>query len=328
MTKIDPAMALKVSGLSVEFVEPGTRWRALDDVRLEIRRGEILGLVGESGAGKSLTGAAIIRLLPPKAEIVAGRIEVDGTDILSLSSSQIIRFRGKRVGSVFQDPLTSLDPLFTIGDQLVETIRLHMPADRHVAKERAIKLLDEVGIPAASRRFAQYPHEFSGGMRQRVVIALALCADPALLIADEPTTALDVSIQAQVLALLRRLCEQRAMGMLLITHDLGVVAETAHRVAVLYAGRIVEQGPVSDVIGRPMHPYAERLMNSIPQIGRDLDRLPQIAGMMPRRSPDDRGCSFGPRCNVRKAGCSDVQPQLMLAETRQVACFNPRLAEA
>jgi len=316
---------LTVSGLTVDFATDNGNWRALDDVSLSIRKGEILGLVGESGAGKSLTGAAIIRLLPPRATTVGGRVLVDGIDALSLSAPDLRKLRGKRVGSVFQDPLTSLDPLFTVGEQLVETISVHLNIDRGEAKRRALALLDEVGIPGAARRFDQYPHEFSGGMRQRVVIALALCADPSLLIADEPTTALDVSIQAQILDLIVRICDERDMGVLLISHDLGVIAETAHRVAVLYAGRIVEEGPADEIIARPMHPYSIGLMRSIPQIGVDQERLPQIGGLMPRSKAGDAGCSFSPRCGTRSAGCEVAKPDLMQAQFRRVACFHPAL---
>src|SRR6185312_12819310 len=276
------APLLAVRNLRVEFNTRRGTLVAVDDVSFEIAPGEVLGVVGESGAGKSITGSAIIGLLEPPGRIAAGEIVLEGQRIDRLSGEELRRIRGRRIGAIFQDPLTSLNPLYTIGEQLVETIRTHLPLDAAAARRRAIELLGEVGIPAPERRIDHYPHHFSGGMRQRVVIALALCANPRLIIADEPTTALDVSIQAQIITLLKRLGREHGTAVMLVTHDMGVIAETADRVAVMYAGRIVEIGPVQQVIHVPQHPYTAGLMGSIPSVGQDLERLPQIEGSMPR----------------------------------------------
>src|SRR5262249_26290352 len=240
---------------------------AVNEVSFEIAAGEVLGVVGESGAGKSLTGAAVIGLLEPPGRIAGGEGRLKGRRIDNLPPEPLRQVRGRRIRMVIQDPLTSLNPLYRIGDQIVETIRTHMSMSEAKARERAIALLTEAGIQGARERIDSYPHQFSGGMRQRVVLALALCAEPDLLIADEPTTALDVSIQAQIIALLKRLCRERETAVMLITHDLGVIAETADRVAVMYAGRIAEIGPVRDVVQRPHHPYTKGLMGAIPTIG-------------------------------------------------------------
>ena len=261
---------LDVRNLRVEFPTRRGVLTAVDDVSFAIAPGEVLGVVGESGAGKSLTGAAIIGLLEPPGHVAGGQILLDGARIDNLPHDAMRRIRGRRIGAIFQDPLASLDPLYSIGRQLTETIRTHLPMSDAAARSRAIELLQEVGIPAAARRIDHYPHQFSGGMRQRVVIALALAAQPQLIIADEPTTALDVSIQAQIITLLRRLCRDHATAVMLITHDMGVIAETADRVAVMYAGRIVEIGPVADVIRAPRHPYTIGLMGSIPSLAGNL----------------------------------------------------------
>src|ERR1700681_1461714 len=242
---------------------------ALDDVSFDIAPGEVLGVVGESGAGKSITGTAIIGLLEPPGRIAGGEILLEGSRIDKLPGEAMRKIRGRRIGAIFQDPLTSLNPLYTIGHQLVETIQTHLPMNAAQARARAIELLGEVGIPAPERRIDNYPHQFSGGMRQRVVIALALCAHPQLIIADEPTTALDVSIQAQIITLLKRLCRDNGTAVMLVTHDMGVIAETADRVAVMYAGRVVEIGPVQEVIHNPQHPYTAGLMGSIPAVGQE-----------------------------------------------------------
>ncbi|HET9651274.1 MAG TPA: ABC transporter ATP-binding protein, partial [Usitatibacter sp.] len=273
---------LAVRHLRVEFNTRRGTLVAVDDVSFDIAPGEVLGVVGESGAGKSITGTAIIGLLEPPGRIAAGEVRLEGERIDNLSPEAMRKVRGRRIGAIFQDPLTSLNPLYTIGHQIVETIQTHLPMNAAQARKRAIELLGEVGIPAPERRIDHYPHQFSGGMRQRVVIALALCANPRLIIADEPTTALDVSIQAQIITLLKRLCREHGTAVLLITHDMGVIAETADRVAVMYAGRIVEIGPVQQVIHDPQHPYTTGLMGSIPAVGQELERLPQIEGSMPR----------------------------------------------
>ena len=294
---------------------------AIRSVSLRIARGEILGVVGESGAGKSLTGTAVTGLLEPPGRIAGGEILLQGERIDNLPAKAMRRIRGRRIGTVFQDPLTSLNPLLRVGDQLVETIRAHLPLSRAEARTRALSLLREVGIPAAEQRLAHYPHQFSGGMRQRVVIALALAADPVLLIADEPTTALDVSVQAQVTGLIKRLCRERGMAVMLVTHDMGVIAETADQVAVLYAGRVVEVGPVGEVLRAPRHPYTLGLMAAIPTMQARRERLAQIDGAMPRLDAMPRGCAFHPRCPAAMAACREAVPALMGPETHRAACL-------
>ena len=295
--------------------------KALDKISFSIARGEILGIVGESGAGKSLTGAAIIGLLQPPGRVNGGAIELCGLRIDNLPAEPMRRLRGRRIGVIFQDPLTSLDPLQTIGDQLVETIRTHQALTARAARARALDLLDEVGIPAAVSRLGAYPHEFSGGMRQRVVIALALAGQPDLLIADEPTTALDVSVQAQIIGLLKRLCRDHGLAVMLITHDMGVIATTADRVAVLYAGRIVEIGGVHDVVRAPLHPYTRGLIGAIPRLTTPVRRLSQIPGAMPRLADIPEGCAFAPRCVYVFDRCLVRQPPLVASATGAAACF-------
>jgi peptide/nickel transport system ATP-binding protein len=281
----------------------------------------MLGVVGESGAGKSLTGMAIIGLLEPPGRIAAGEIRLEGVRIDNLPAEAMRHIRGKRIGAIFQDPLTSLNPLFTIGEQLVETIELHLQSGSAAARRRAIDLLAEVGIPAPELRLDQYPHQFSGGMRQRVVIALALAGRPRLIVADEPTTALDVSIQAQIITLLKRLAAEHDTAVMLITHDMGVIAETADRVAVLYAGRLAEIGPVREVIHAPYHPYTRGLMSSIPKLGEGRERLAQIDGAMPRLNAIPPGCAYNPRCPERFARCTVERPSLLPAGTNFAACW-------
>jgi peptide/nickel transport system ATP-binding protein len=299
---------LELRGLSVEFATRRGRLRAVDGVSFAIAPGEILGVVGESGAGKSLTGTAVTGLLEPPGRIAAGEILLDGEPIQDLPPAAMRRIRGRRIGAIFQDPLTSLNPLFTVGDQLVETIRAHLPLSREAARARALALLEEVGIPAAAQRIGHHPHQFSGGMRQRVVIALALCAEPRLVIADEPTTALDVSIQAQITALLKRLCRAHGTAVMLVTHDMGVIAETADRVAVMYAGRVVEIGPVEQLLRAPRHPYTSGLMASIPARRHRAARLAQIEGAMPRLDAMPPGCAFHPRCPEAGPRCAVEAP--------------------
>ena len=312
---------LEVRNLRVEFPTRRGTLLALDDISFEIAPGEVLGVVGESGAGKSLTGAAIIGLLEPPGRIAGGEIRLEGQRIDHLPYEQLRRIRGRRIGAIFQDPLTSLNPLYTVGRQLVETIQTHLPVSADEARKRAIKLLQETGIPAAEHRIDQYPHQFSGGMRQRVVIALALAADPKLIVADEPTTALDVSIQAQIISLLKRLCKEHGAAVMLVTHDMGVIAETCDRVAVLYAGRIAEIGPVGDVIHRPQHPYTAGLMGSIPAMDEDRERLLQIDGAMPRLNAIPAGCAFNPRCPKVVDRCRSERPDLMDAGATRAACW-------
>jgi peptide/nickel transport system ATP-binding protein len=312
---------LSVRDLTVEFPTRRGTLRAVDGVSFDVAAGEVLGIVGESGAGKSLTGAAIIRLLEPPGRIAAGTVRLQGERIDQLSAAAFRHIRGARIGMVFQDPLSSLNPLYTIGRQIIETIETHLAVSAAAARRRAVALLSEVGIPAAEQRLDAYPHEFSGGMRQRVVIALALAAEPELVIADEPTTALDVSVQAQVIAVLKRLTRDRGTAVILITHDMGVIAETADRVAVMYAGRIVEIGPVREVIQHPRHPYTRGLMGSIPTLTGSRSRLEQIPGTMPRLSEIPPGCAFNPRCPLAFARCRAERPELAPYGPAEAACF-------
>ena len=312
---------LEVQDLTVEFPTRRGRLRALDGVSFAIEAGQVLGVVGESGAGKSLTGAAIIGLLEPPGRISGGQVLLDGKRIDTLNHDQMRRVRGKQVGAIFQDPLTTLNPLYTVGRQLAETMQAHLGLSDSDARRRAIGWLEEVGIPAAARRVDAYPHEFSGGMRQRVVIALALCAEPRLVIADEPTTALDVSIQAQIIALLKNLTREHGTAVMLVTHDMGVIAETADRVAVMYAGRVIEIGPVRDVVHQPSHPYTEGLMASIPSLTERVERLRQIDGAMPRLTAIPPGCPYNPRCPQVFNKCRVDRPGLMPARATQAACW-------
>ncbi|HEX6706307.1 MAG TPA: ABC transporter ATP-binding protein [Albitalea sp.] len=312
---------LDVRHLRVEFPTRRGTLVALDDISFSIAPGEILGVVGESGAGKSLTGAAIIGLLDPPGRIAGGEIHFGGRRIDNLPYEEMRKVRGRSIGAIFQDPLTSLNPLYTIGQQLVETIQTHLSVSASDARRRAIRLLEETGIQAAEQRIDQYPHQFSGGMRQRVVIALALAAEPKLIVADEPTTALDVSVQAQIISLLKRLCKQHGAAAMLVTHDMGVIAETCDRVAVMYAGRIAEIGPVQDVIHAPAHPYTTGLMGSIPAMDADRERLLQIDGAMPRLTAIPSGCAFHPRCPHAFARCRVERPELLDAGATRAACW-------
>jgi len=312
---------LEVRNLRVEFPTRRGKLVALDDVTFDIAPGEILGVVGESGAGKSLTGAAIIGLLDPPGRVASGEIRFDGRRIDNLPYEEMRKVRGRHIGAIFQDPLTSLNPLYTIGRQLTETILTHLPVSFEEARQRAIRLLQETGIPAAEARIDQFPHQFSGGMRQRVVIALALAAEPRLIVADEPTTALDVSIQAQIISLLKRLCRDHGAAVMLITHDMGVIAETCDRVAVMYAGRVAEIGPVRDVIHSPAHPYTVGLMGSIPAMDEDRERLLQIDGSMPRLTAIPAGCAFNPRCEKVFDRCRVERPDLLAAGATRAACW-------
>ena len=312
---------LQVSNLVVEFPHRRGTLRALDDISFEIAPGEILGVVGESGAGKSLTGAAIIGLLEPPGRVAGGEIRLEGQRIDNLDHEAMRHIRGRKIGAIFQDPLTSLNPLYTIGRQLIETIRAHLPVGEGEARRRAIGLLQDTGIPAAAQRIDHFPHQFSGGMRQRVVIALALAAEPKLIVADEPTTALDVSIQAQIIELLKGICKDRGAAVMLITHDMGVIAETCDRVAVMYAGRVAEIGPVHEVIHQPAHPYTAGLMAAIPDMTMDRERLNQIDGAMPRLNAIPRGCAYNPRCPRVFDHCLAERPDLFNAGATRAACW-------
>ena len=316
-----PEPLLRVENLRVELPIRRNVLTAIDDISFTIGPGEVLGVVGESGAGKSLTGAAIIGLLEPPLRIAAGRVTLAGRRIDNLPSEAMRRIRGREIGAIFQDPLTSLNPLYTIGRQLVETIRTHLDLSPAAARDQALALLREVGIAGAEARIDHYPHQFSGGMRQRVVIALAIAANPRLIIADEPTTALDVSIQAQIIALLKRLCRDHGTAIMLVTHDMGVIAETAHRVAVMYAGRIVEIGAVAEIVAHPRHPYTRGLMDSIPRIGGRRQRLRQIDGAMPRLGAIPAGCPFNQRCPEVADRCRRQRPDLLPAAGTEAACW-------
>ena len=311
---------LSVLNLRIEFPTRRGTLVAVDDISFNIAPGEILGVVGESGAGKSLTGAAIIGLLEPPGRIAQGQILLEGQRIDNLPYEKMRKIRGRRIGAIFQDPLTSLNPLYSVGRQLIETIQTHLPLSDRQARDRALELLEEVGIPSASERIDHYPHQFSGGMRQRVVIALALCAEPRLIIADEPTTALDVSIQAQIISLLKRLCHEHGTAVMLVTHDMGVIAEAADRVAVMYSGRIAEIGLVQEVVRAAKHPYTHGLMGSIPHIGHHVDQLTQIEGSMPRLQEIPAGCPFNPRCEQVMDRCRSVRPDLQPTDKSRVAC--------
>ncbi len=312
---------LDVRDLHIEFDTRHGALKAIDGVSLQIAPGEILGVVGESGAGKSLTGTAITGLLESPGRIAGGKIHLEGHRIDTLSQDEMRRLRGRRIGAIFQDPLTSLNPLYTVGRQLIETIRTHLPMSKAQARQKAIQLLSEVGLPAPETRIDQYPHQFSGGMRQRVVIALALCADPKLVIADEPTTALDVSVQAQIITVLKRLCREQGTAVMLVTHDMGVIAEAADRVAVMYAGRLVEVGPVAEVVKSAKHPYTQGLMNSIPTVLHDVERLEQIEGSMPRLTAIPEGCAFNPRCPHAFSRCRVERPNLIAVGDSDAACW-------
>ncbi len=312
---------LEDKNLVVEFPNRRGTLRALDGISFDIAPGEILGVVGESGAGKSLTGASIIGLLEPPGRIASGQISLQGQRIDNLPYEQMRHIRGRKIGAIFQDPLTSLNPLYSIGKQLMETIQTHLPVNAAEARARAISLLQDTGIPAAEQRIDNYPHQFSGGMRQRVVIALALAAEPQLIVADEPTTALDVSIQAQIISLLKNICKSRGAAVMLITHDMGVIAETCDRVAVMYAGRIVEIGPVHAVINHPAHPYTAGLMAAIPDMTIERDKLHQIEGTMPRLNAIPTGCAFNPRCEKAFDRCTQERPELAATGATSAACW-------
>ncbi len=314
---------LKVDDLRLAFVLGGGTVYPVDGVSFSIARGETLALVGESGCGKSLTSLALLRLVPPPGEIAEGsRITLDGTDLLALRESDMRAVRGGRIGMVFQDPMTSLNPVLTVGDQVSETIRAHRKASGREAKERAVALLGETGIPDPILRYSAYPHQLSGGLRQRVMIAIALAADPELLIADEPTSALDVTVQAQILELLDQLRQNRGMSVLLITHDLGVVAGRADRVAVMYAGQIVETADTASLFRRPAHPYTRALFASMPRLDRARERLSPIAGAVPVPGAWPTGCRFHPRCPEVLERCStDVPPVTALGGACASRCW-------
>jgi len=299
---------LEVKDLKTHFPTRAGLVRSVDGVSFYLDRGELLGLVGESGCGKSITALSVMRLIAPPGKIVNGQILFDGKDLLKLSDQEMRQMRGDDIAMIFQDPMTSLNPVYTVGEQIAEALRLHRNLSRKQARQAAIEAMREVAIPDPGRRIDDYPHQLSGGMRQRVMIAMALACNPKLLIADEPTTALDVTIQAQILELLDELRRQRDLAVLLITHDLGVVAEVADRVAVMYTGRIVEESPVEELFARPKHPYTEGLLRSVPKLTSEhvakKERLETIEGIVPRPTDLPVGCHFAPRCPLRMPTCT------------------------
>jgi len=299
--------------------------KAVDGVSFTLETGEILGIVGESGGGKSVTGFSLLGLIDPPGRIAGGEVIFRGQDLLKKSAEEMRRIRGKEISMIFQDPMTSLNPLQTIGRQIDEMLALHTHLSASQRRDRAVELLVEVGIPNPADRLNNYPHQFSGGMRQRVVIAIALAANPRLIVADEPTTALDVTVQAQILTLMENLVKKFGSSLILITHDLAVVSEMTHRVAVMYCGRIVEEGPTKELIRSPFHPYTMGLLESIPRMaGERLPRLPQIPGMVPSLFDLPRGCSFEPRCPRATARCREESPEMRrMTGNRRTACHNP-----
>jgi peptide/nickel transport system ATP-binding protein/oligopeptide transport system ATP-binding protein len=307
---------LRIEDLRVEFHTRTGIVRAVDGVSFEIPKGKTMGLVGESGCGKTVTALSILRLIDPAGSIVGGRIVFDGIDLAHARSEDLRTLRGNRIAMIFQEPMTSLNPVFTVGDQIAEAVRIHKKVNRTEARGRAIEMLRLVGIPSPERRVADYPHHLSGGMRQRAMIAMALSCEPELLIADEPTTALDVTIQAQILDLMRSLQERFKMSILLITHDLGVVAATCDEVTVMYAGEVIERADVRGLFRLPQMPYTEGLLNSIPKLGvTQADRLPVIAGSVPNPRSWPAGCRFAPRCHYRFAKCAQHPPLFQLGNT-------------
>jgi peptide/nickel transport system ATP-binding protein len=313
---------LVVRDLRTHFRLEGGEARAVDGVSFELAAGRVLGLVGESGCGKSVTALSLMRLVPPPGYIAGGEVRLDGRDLLALPEREMRAVRGAGLAMVFQEPMTSLNPVFTVGSQIAEAVRLHRDCTRREARERAVALLAEVGIPDPARRADDYPHQLSGGMRQRVMIAIAISCEPRVLIADEPTTALDVTIQAEILDLLRALRARYGMALLLITHDLGVVAEQADEVAIMYAGRIVEQASVLEIFDRPLHPYTQALFRSMPRVGTRRERLEAIPGQVPDLLRLPSGCTFRDRCTLAIADCAAVVPPLEeKAAAHRAACI-------
>ncbi|WP_243546717.1 ABC transporter ATP-binding protein [Pseudodesulfovibrio tunisiensis] len=313
---------LDIQNLNVDFALRTGTLRAVRDVSLSIHKGERLGLVGESGAGKSVLGFSIINLISKPGYIESGKVMFQGHDISKYSYDEMRKIRGNRISMIFQDPMMTLNPVLTIGAQMRETVLAHMKVSKAEAEAICLEKLKKVYIPSPEKRLNQYPHEFSGGMRQRIVIAISLLTSPSLIIADEPTTALDVTIQAEIMDLLLELCETENMGLILITHDLAVVSEVTQRIAVLYAGRVAEIGPTEQIINNPQHPYTQGLLRALPQMAEGSNRLNQIPGMMPSLLNMPTGCPFEPRCPIRLERCKHEVPALReLATGAHVACF-------
>ncbi len=313
-------LILDVRNLKTHFHTRQGVIKSVDGVDFQLERGEVLGLVGESGAGKSITGFSILRLIHSPGNIVDGEVQFLGKDLLKLTDSEMEEIRGNRISMVFQDPMTSLNPVLTIGDQLMEIMRYHFGMKRREAKKAAIQYLTMVGIPSPEKRLKQYPHQFSGGMRQRVVIAIAMASNPDLIIADEPTTALDVTIQAQIMGLMQKLIKKRKTSMILISHDLALVSEIADKIAVMYAGKIVEYGPKAKVIGQPEHPYTQGLINSLPTMEQKQKRLHQIQGLMPNPMSLPEGCKFKPRCSFAGPECNQMPDLMQVGDAHFAAC--------
>lgn len=315
---------LNVQGLQTAFHTEEGAWLAIDGVDLSVQRGEIIGLVGESGSGKSVTGFSLLGLIDPPGEVVAGQVLFNGTDLLQLSEEQLRQLRGDRIAMIFQDPLMTLNPVLRVGEQMMEAILTHHPhVSKEEARQRCCDALVQVGIPAPESRLNNYPHQFSGGMRQRVAIAIAILNKPELIIADEPTTALDVTIQAQILYEMQKLCKEQNTALIWITHDLSVVAELADNVAVMYAGKIVEYGTVLQVLRNPIHPYTAGLLNSMPGSAQPGSRLHQIDGMAPTLTKREQGCTFRPRCSYAQANCATQAPEITVRQNRQFRCHYP-----
>ena len=314
---------LEVNHLKTYFHTDAGLSKAVNDVSFFVEKGKTLGIVGESGCGKSITSLSIMGLVEtPPGEIAGGEIIFEGEDLLKKNEKEMSKIRGKKIAMIFQEPMTSLNPVFTIGQQLIETLMLHEDMTKKQAKERAIEMLKMVKIPLAEKRFHEYPHQLSGGMRQRVMIAMALCCNPELLICDEPTTALDVTIQAQILDLINELKEKTGTSVMMITHDLGVIAEIADDVMVMYAGKIVERATCDQIFEKPMHPYTYGLMQCIPKLDDDdTERLSVIEGMVPSFDDMPKGCAFCPRCKEAREICKQKMPELTEVEGRMVRCF-------
>ena len=319
---------LDVRALNTSFLTSGGEVKALQDVSLSVRRGEILGLVGESGSGKSITGFSINGLLSPPGEVVGGEVRLHGQDVLSFDDEAMRQTRGRKIAMIFQDPMMTLNPVLRIETQMRDALRAHERVSRAEARTRCIAALDEVGIPSPEDRLRTYPHQLSGGMRQRVAIAIALLQKPDLIIADEPTTALDVTIQGQILSLVQRLCRERGTALIWITHDLAVVAGIADRIAVMYAGRIVETGTVDDVLDRPAHPYTRGLIDSVPSRAQRGQRLSQIPGRMPALTDLPTGCAFRSRCPLATEACAAPPPRQAVAPGHQALCLHPLIEAA
>ena len=319
---------LQIENLTVEFGNEKNPFRAVDNVCLEIEKGEVLGIVGESGSGKSVTAKAVMGLIDWPGRVTADKLDFDGQDLLAMPDKQRRKITGRDIAMVFQEPMTSLNPCFTTGFQIAEALKVHEGGSRAERHARALELLEQVGIPDPSARLRAFPHQLSGGMSQRVMIAMAIACNPRLLIADEPTTALDVTIQAQIIDLLLNLQQQRQMALILITHDLALVAEAAHRIVVMYAGQVVEVGPVPEIFASPQHPYTAALLEALPERSAGADRLKTIPGVVPGQFDRPTGCLLNPRCQFATARCREEAPQLVTtSDGRQVRCHTPLNAE-